>query len=386
MKIGVLREIAAGETRVAIVPETVRRLVRDEHEVLVEAGAGAGAFFDDEAYQSAGATVCADAGELCRQAELIVKINPPADAAGERDELAMLHSGVALVSLMDPATRGPLAEALARQGVTSFAMDAMPRITRAQSMDVLSSMATVAGYKAVLLAAAAMGRMTPMLMTAAGTIKPATALVIGAGVAGLQAVATAKRLGARVAAVDTRPAVAEQVESLGASFIPLETTHDAQDAGGYAADLGESFYKQEQDTLAPHVAGADLIICTALIPGRPAPILITDAMVESMRGGSAIVDLAATAGGNCTLSQPDQTVTHGGVAILGPTNLPAQAPINASEMFSRNVASFLGELLGEGQLNVDLENEIITAALVTRGGKVVHPAALKALGQSESES
>ena len=225
-----------------------------------------------------------------------------------------------------------------------------------------------------------------MLMTAAGTIKPAAALVIGAGVAGLQAVATAKRLGARVAAVDTRPAVAEQVESLGASFISLETTHDAQDAGGYATDLGESFYKQEQDILAPHVAGADLIICTALIPGRPAPILITEAMVESMRGGSAIVDLAATAGGNCTLSQPDQTVTHGGVTILAPTNLPAQAPINASEMFSRNVASFLDELLGEGQLNVDLENEIITAALVTRGGKVVHPAALKAFGRSESES
>jgi len=378
MKIGVLRETTPGETRAAMVPETVKRLARD-HEILIEARLGEGAYFPDAEYSDAGATVAADAASLYQQADLIVKINPPTDA-----EVTKLRAGSALISLLRPAVDSALADALARQNVTAFALDAMPRITRAQSMDVLSSMATIAGYKAVLIAAAALSRMTPMLMTAAGTIKPASALIIGAGVAGLQAIATAKRLGARVHAVDTRPAVKEQVESLGADFVQLETGHDAEDAGGYAADLGEAFYKHEQEILAPYVATADLIVSTAMIPGKPAPILITEAMVNQMRGGTVIVDLAAAAGGNCTLSQADQTIAHNGVTILAPTNLPAEAPINASEMFSRNVASFLGELVGEDkQLNVDMENEVVTGTLVTRDGQVVHPAALKALGRTE---
>ena len=381
MKIGVLRETAPGETRAGIVPETVRRLARD-HEVLVQAGLGSAAHFSDAAYTDAGATVLSNATAVCQQADLIVKVNPPTS-----EEVTDLASGSALVCLLRPATDGALAQALARQGVTAFALDAMPRITRAQSMDVLSSMATIAGYKAVLLAADALARMTPMLMTAAGTIKPANAMIIGAGVAGLQAIATAKRLGCRVSAVDTRPAVAEQAESLGATFIQLEAGHDAEDAGGYATDLGESFYKHEQEILAPHVAKADLIVSTAMIPGKPAPILITEAMVESMAGGSVIVDLAAAGGGNCTLSRANDTVVHDGVTILAPTNLPADVPINASEMFSRNVATFLGELTGEdGGLNVDLENEVIQGTLVCRDGSVVHPAALKALGLSGSQA
>jgi len=384
MRIAVLTELTGGERRVAIVPETVLRLVRDGLEVSVEAGAGEGAFFADADYTEAGATVCSDAAEMCRQADVVIKIHPPLTDATRRDEVAMLREGSVLVAMLSPATNGPLAEALARKNITSFAVDTIPRITRAQSMDVLSSMATVSGYKAVLLAADALARMTPMLMTPAGTVKPASALIIGVGVAGLQAIATAKRLGARVSAVDVRPAAAEQIESLGAKFVHLDASHDAEDAGGYAADLGADFYKQEQEILAPHVAVADMVVSTALIPGRPAPVLITEQMVSAMKGGSAIVDLAASAGGNCTLSQADQTVTHNGVTILAPLNLPATVPVNASEMYSRNMASFVKEFIVDGQISIDTDNEVLAAALVSRDGQVVHAAALAALGRSES--
>ncbi len=384
MRIAVLTELTGGERRVAIVPETVRRFVRDGLEVSVEAGAGAGAFFADADYSAAGATVCADAADMCRQGDVVIKIHPPLADATRRDEVAMLREGSVLVAMLSPAANARLAEALARRNITSFAVDTIPRITRAQSMDVLSSMATVAGYKAVLLAADALARMTPMLMTPAGTIKPASALVIGAGVAGLQAIATAKRLGARVSGVDVRQAAAEQIESLGAKFVHLNASHDAEDAGGYAADLGADFYRQEQEILAPHVAAADMVISTALIPGRPAPVLITEQMVDAMQGGSAIVDLAAAAGGNCTLSQADQTVTHNGVTILAPLNLPAALPISASEMYSRNMASFVKEFIVDGQISIDTNNEVLAAALVSRDGQVVHAAALAALGRSES--
>jgi len=384
MRIAVLTELTGGERRVAIVPETVLRLVRDGLEVSVEAGAGEGAFFADADYTEAGATVCSDAAEMCRQADVVIKIHPPLTDATRRDEVAMLREGSVLVAMLSPATNGPLAEALARKNITSFAVDTIPRITRAQSMDVLSSMATVSGYKAVLLAADALARMTPMLMTPAGTVKPASALIIGVGVAGLQAIATAKRLGARVSAVDVRPAAAEQIESLGAKFVHLDASHDAEDAGGYAADLGADFYKQEQEILAPHVAAADMVISTALIPHKPAPALITEQMVEAMTGGSAIVDLAASAGGNCTLSQADQTVTHNGVTILAPLNLPAALPVNASEMYSRNMESFVKEFIVDGQISIDTDNEVLAAALVSRDGQVVHAAALAALGRSES--
>ncbi len=384
MRIAFLKELTSGERRVAIVPETVVRLIRDGLEVSVEAGAGEGAFFTDDAYAQAGATVCTDPAEMCSQADVVIKINPPSTSEGPRDEVAMLRQGAVLVAMLAPAANGELAEALATRNITSFAVDTVPRITRAQSMDVLSSMATVAGFKAVLLAADSLARMTPMLMTPAGTIKPAAALIIGAGVAGLQAIATAKRLGCKVSAVDVRQAAAEQIASLGAKFVHLDAQHDAEDAGGYAADLGAEFYKQEQDILAPHVAEADIVISTALIPGRPAPVLITEQMVNSMRGGSAIVDLAASAGGNCTLSQADETVIHNGVTILAPLNLPATLPVNASEMFSRNMAAFIKEFIVDGQINIDTENEVVAGTLLTRDSKVVHAAALKALGRSES--
>jgi len=387
MKLAIPREVVAGETRVAVVPEQVRRFVRDGLEVVVEAGAGAGAFLDDAAYADAGAAVVEDPAGVLGGADLVVKVAAPTAEAAGRDELELLRPGVVLVAMLNPAVNVELAEALAERGVTSFSMDAIPRITRAQSMDVLSSMSTLAGYRAVLLAAGELGKMMPMMMTAAGTLKPASALVIGAGVAGLQAIATAKRLGAVVKGVDVRPAVKEQVESLGARFVPMEVEHaEAETAGGYAADLGEEFYAKEQKILAPHVREADIVITTALIPGRPAPRLITAAMVEPMRPGSVIVDLAATAGGNCSLTEPGRRVQRHGVTILGPLNLPAQMPVHASWMYSRNMAAFVNELVRDGQVKVDLENEIIRETLITHEGKVVHEAARKALSDRKASS
>ena len=373
MKIGVPKEIADGETRVAAVPETAAGFVRSGLEVLVQAGAGEGAFFSDAEYESAGATIVPDAASLYGQADLIVKVVAPDEA-----EIALLKAGQILVTVLSPLTSAERMQRLAAANVTSFALDVMPRITRAQSMDVLSSMSTISGYKAVLLAADRMGKICPMMMTAAGTLKPAAALIVGAGVAGLQAIATAKRLGAVVTAIDVRPSVAEQVESLGARFIPMEVEH-AEDAGGYAADLGEAFYKGEQEIIAPHAKSSDIVITTALIPGRPAPVLITEAMVDSMRPGSVIVDLAAVAGGNCTLGRPDEQVVRNGVTIVAPTNLPAQVPVHASRMFARNVAAFLKEFVTDaGELNLDRENEVIAGTLITHQGRIVHEAARKA--------
>jgi len=373
MILAILKETRPGERRVAVVPETAAQLVRAGLAVRVQAGAGAGAFFDDEAYRQAGAEVVADAAAACRDAGLVVKIAAPSD-----EEIALLPAGSALVAVLNPLTARELVAKLAAAKVTALALDAIPRIARAQSMDVLSSMSTIAGYKAVLLGADAMGRMCPMLMTAAGTLRPASALVVGAGVAGLTAIATAKRLGAVVTAVDVRPAAKEQVESLGARFVPMDVSHEAEAAGGYAADLGEEYYRREQEVLAPHVKGSDLVVTTALVPGRAAPVLITRAMVETMKPGAVIVDLAAPAGGNCALTEPDQTVTHRGVTVLGPTNLPAAVPVHASQMFSRNVAAFLGALVADGQLRLDAEDEIVRGTLVTRDGQVVHEAARKA--------
>ena len=384
MKLAVAREITPGERRVAVTPSGVRNLVRRGVEVSVEAGAGAGSFFADADYEAAGAKVVADAAALFAGADVIVKLHPPTlDATGERCELDLL-GGKVLIALLAPLTSPDLVRALAGANVTSFALDTVPRITRAQSMDVLSSQSTVAGYRAVILAAETLSKMTPMLMTAAGTVKPASALIIGAGVAGLQAIATAKRLGCVVTAIDVRPAVQEQVESLGARFVPMEVDHTAEDAGGYATDLGADFYANEQEIIAPHTARAHLTITTALIPGRPAPVLITEEMVEAMAPGSVIVDLAAAAGGNCTLSKPGETVTHSDVIIRAPLNLPSEVPVDASEMFSSNVASFLGELLDDdGKWTIDPDNEVIRGTLITRDGSVVHEATNAALEQTK---
>ena len=379
MKLAILKETHSGETRVAMIPPTLRRLVQSGMEAVVESGAGKGASWIDADYEAAGAQVAGDADGLAG-ADVFLRITPPAD--GE----SLPPAGKVLVSMLRPLVDHDLVRRLAEGGVTSLALDMIPRITRAQSMDVLSSMNTLAGYKAVLLAAGAMHKIIPMMMTAAGTIRPAGALVIGAGVAGLQAIATAKRLGAVVTAVDVRPAVKEQIESLGARFVPMEVDHAAEDAGGYAADMGEEFYAQEQEILAPHLKNADMVITTALVPGRAAPVLITEQMVSGMRAGAVIVDLAATAGGNCTLTRPDETVVREGVTILGPTNLPAMVPIHASEMFSRNVEAFLKEIVGDdGATAIDTDNEIIKGSLITRDGQIVHEATLESMGRSKGE-
>ncbi len=387
MKVGIPKEIAEGERRVALVPETVKRLAGKDIEVAVEVGAGEGAFFPDSEYEEAGASVVEEAEELFGGVDVVVKINAPTmDGSAGRCEVDLLKEGSALVALLYPRTNGDLVRRLAQAGVTSFSLDLMPRITRAQSMDVLSSMSTVSGYRAVLIAAGALPEMMPMMMTAAGTIRPAKALIIGAGVAGLQAIATARRLGAVVKAVDVRPAVQEQIESLGARFVSMEVkAEETEIAGGYAADLGEEVYRKQREILAPHVKESNIVITTALVPGREAPRLISEEMVESMKPGSVIVDLAATAGGNCALTEPGERVVKHGVTIFGPLNLPSEMAVDASQMFSRNVAAYLGELVKDGELAIDMENEVVRGTLVTRDGQVVSEAAQKAVGEGKEK-
>ena len=382
MKLTIWKEIRPGETRVAMIPATVRRLVQSGIEVVVASGAALAAGWTDEDYRQAGAGIAPDGAALA-DADVSVKVRPPTGGEEGPDEIETLVPGKALVAMLHPLADPARVRRLAAAGVTALALDTIPRITRAQSMDVLSSMSTLAGYKAALLAADRLPKMIPMMMTAAGTLRPASALVIGAGVAGLQAIATARRLGAVVTGVDVRPAAREQIESLGAKFVPMEVAHAAEDSGGYATDLGEEFYRGEQEILAPHVQGADMVITTALIPGRPAPKLITEAMIDRMKPGAVIVDLAAAAGGNCTLSEADRPVAHHGVTVLAPTNLPALLPVHASEMFSRNVEAYLGEILREGELNLSPDNEIVRGTLITRDGQVVHEGALAAMGAGE---
>lgn len=327
-----------------------------------------------------------DPAQLLGQADLVLKVQPPSTSQDGRDEAAELKEGAAIISFLYPAKNEDLVRRLAERRISAIAMDTVPRITRAQSMDALSSQSTVAGYKAVLVAAHSLNRMMPLLMTAAGTIRPATVLVIGAGVAGLQAIATARRLGANVLGIDTRPAVAEQVQSLGAKFIALEVDHSAEDAGGYATDLGEAFYKQEQEIIAPHAAKADIIITTAIIPGRPAPKLLPENTLESMKPGSVIVDLASVAGGNCSLTRPDERVESHGVIVLGPTNLPAAAAVHASQMYARNVAALLEEYVDEeGAFVMDRENEVIAGTLITHEGRVVHEQTARAAGLEDPQ-
>src|SRR5437870_3430587 len=336
MRIGVVRETAPGERRVALVPETVGRLAKSGNEVIVERGAGEASSFPDRMYTEAGGTI-GDAWD----AELVLKVAKPSD-----EELARLRQGAVLIAFLSPLSNHDLVRELGRRRVTALSMDAIPRITRAQPMDALSSQATVAGYKAVLLAAAALPRFFPMLTTAAGTIAPAKAFIIGAGVAGLQAIATARRLGAVVEAFDTRPVVKEQVQSLGAKFLEVDLGETGEGTGGYAKELSEEAHRKEVELLAKAVKENDIVITTAAIPGRPAPKLITADMVRSMRPGSVIVDLAAETGGNCELTRPGEVSVVDGVRIDGTTNLPSTMPYHASQMYSRNVASPLGLMLG----------------------------------------
>jgi NAD(P) transhydrogenase subunit alpha len=355
MKVSVPKEQAEGERRVALVPEAVQRLARDGIEVVVEAGAGGEAGQTDAAYEEAGATL----GEGF-EGEVVAKVAPPS-----AEEIGRMRRDSVLIGFLNPLAAGDTVPALAAAGVTSFAMEAIPRITRAQSMDALSSQATVAGYKAVLLAADRVPRLFPMLMTAAGTIAPVRALVIGAGVAGLQAIATARRLGAVVSAFDVRPAVAEQVESLGASFLDLGVRTEETE-GGYARELTPEQQAQQQAALEQRIPDFDVVITTAAVPGRPAPRLIPTSAVERMRPGSVIVDLAAETGGNCEATVPDEVVEHGGVTVVGTRNLPSTMAYHASQLYSRNVGALLLHLAPEGELALDWEDEITKGTCVTR--------------------
>ncbi|MGD8870302.1 MAG: Re/Si-specific NAD(P)(+) transhydrogenase subunit alpha [Gemmatimonadota bacterium] len=369
MKVAVPKETRSGERRVALVPQGVQALLKAGLSVTVESGAGEAAGISDQAYTDAGATIASSASEALQGAGIVLRVNPP--TLSEPDEVSGLGEGTILVSFLSPLTNFDLVRRLADAKVTSISMELVPRITRAQSMDALSSQATVAGYKAVLMAADHLPKFLPMFTTAAGTIRPGKALVLGAGVAGLQAIATARRLGAVVEAFDVRPAVKEQVESLGATF--LETEHEvaAEGEGGYAKELSEEQHQRELELIAGAIEGADLVVTTAQIPGRQAPLLITEEMVRSMRPGSVIVDLAAETGGNCALTKAEETVVAHGVQIIGPTNLPATVPVHASQMYSKNITTLLGEFVGEeGAVTLDFENDVIGPATVTHEGEV----------------
>jgi NAD(P) transhydrogenase subunit alpha len=373
--VAVAKEISAGERRVALVPDAVKQLKAKGVDVIVERGAGAAAGFDDAAYELAGATIEADPKALFARADFLLKVQAPGERPDGSHEVDALRPGSMLVGFLKPLDAPELASRLAAANVTSFAVELVPRITRAQAMDALSSMSSLAGYRAVLLAAGALPRIFPMLVTAAGTIAAARVLVIGAGVAGLQAIATARRLGAIVEAYDTRPAVKEQVESLGARFIELDLeTQDAEGAGGYAKAQSEEFYRRQREQLAKRVVAADVVITTALVPGQTAPILIEESAVRGMRPGSVIVDLAAEKGGNCACSEPDRDVVVQGVHILGPTNLPSDLAFNASQMYAKNLLTFLLHLLRDGKVELDLEDEITRGALLTHQGAIANEA------------
>lgn len=359
----------------ALIPDGVRDLVRDGFEVGVERAAGLAAGFDDEAYRNVGARIEADAPALLAAADAVVKVQPPRRLEDGSHEVERLREGSVLIGFLRPLDEPALAEQLAARRITAFAMELMPRITRAQSMDALSSQATISGYRAVLLAASALPKIFPMLITAAGTLSPARVFVVGAGVAGLQALATAKRLGAITEAYDVRAAAREQVVSVGARFVELEIeSGDSEDSGGYARAQNEDFYRRQRELLAERVRAADVVITTALVPGRPAPVLVEADAVRAMRPGSVVVDLAAERGGNCPLTRADERVTENGVAIFGPTNLPSEAPLHASLMYTRNVTAFLRHLAPEAALALDLEDELTRDPLVAHEGKVVNDA------------
>jgi NAD(P) transhydrogenase subunit alpha len=382
MKIGVPKETFPDEHRVAIVPSVVPPLVKGGHEVIVETGAGAAAGLPDAQFAERGARIAASRAEVFQQADVILQVrglgaNPEAGGA----DLALMRPGQTLLAMLEPLTAKSEMEALAGRGVTAFSMELMPRITRAQAMDVLSSMATIAGYKAVLIAANELPRMFPMMMTAAGTLAPAHVFIVGAGVAGLQAIASAKRLGAKVEAYDVRPAVKEQIQSLGAKFVelPLETV-DSEDKGGYAKTQDESFYRRQREMMSKVVAGSDVVITTAAIPGKKAPVLVTADMVAGMQPGSIIIDLAAERGGNCELTRAGERVMAHGVTILGPINLASTVPYHASQMYAKNITTFLAHLVKDNAVQTGADDEIVRETLVTRGGEIVNPRVREALG------
>ncbi len=382
MIVGVPKESFPGERRVALVPALVPSLAKAGCEVLVEAGAGAAALYPDAAYMEKGARVAEARAEVFGAADIVLQVlGHGANDKSGRADLPLLRRGQALIGFLRPLGTPVTVKEIAATGAVAFAVELMPRITRAQSMDALSSMATVAGFKAVLLAAETLPRMFPMMTTAAGTIPPARVLIVGAGVAGLQAIATARRLGAVVSAYDVRPAVKEQVQSLGARFVELPIdTAGAEDKGGYARAQDEAFYRHQRELMGRVVAESDVVITTAVVPGQKAPVLITSEMVSGMAPGSVIVDMAAERGGNCELTRAEQTVVEHGVTIIGPVNLASTVPYHASQMYARNLTTFLLHLVKDGQLQLNLEDEITRETLLTRDGEVIHPRVREALG------
>jgi NAD(P) transhydrogenase subunit alpha len=378
VKVGTPRETAPDERRVALVPDSATRLAAATLEVSVESGAGSAAYITDEAYQQAGAKIVKGAAALMGEADALLKVQAPSAA-----EVELIKKGAVLISFLQPATQGDIVRALAKRGVTAFSLELVPRISRAQSMDALSSQASAAGYKAVLMAAGRLGKFFPMMMTAAGTIPPARVLVMGAGVAGLQAIATARRLGAVVSAYDVRPAVKEEVQSLGATFIELAL--DTQEGeGGYAKEQSEEFLRKQRELIGEHVAKSDVVITTAAVPGRRAPLLVTGEMVKGMRPGSVIVDLAADTGGNVELTKAGADVEVGGVTIIGTRNVPSTVPLHASQLYARNVANLLLHLVKDGAIVLDFDDEITKGSCVTHDGEIVNERAKQLVAAAKS--
>ena len=373
MKVAIPKERAPDEHRVALVPDTAAKLKAASLDVSVESGAGAGAFITDGAFEAAGVKVVKAAGPLLGDADAVLKVQAPMI-----EEVGLLKSGSVLISFLQPATQADVVRALAKRGVTAFSLELLPRISRAQSMDALSSQASAAGYKAVLMAAGRLGKFFPMMMTAAGTVPPARVLVMGAGVAGLQAIATARRLGAVVSAYDVRPAVKEEVQSLGATFIEL-ALESQQGEGGYAREQSEEFLRKQRELIGEHVAKSDVVITTAAVPGRRAPLLVTGDMVKAMRPGSVVVDLAADTGGNVELTQAGKDLDVGGVTIIGTRNVPSTMPLHASQLFARNVMNLLLHLVKDGAITLDFQDEITKGSCVTHGGEIVNERAKQLL-------
>lgn len=386
LTISVLKESVDGEKRVALVPESVKRLAKQGISILVEEGAGIEAGFRPHDYEEAGAAIVSDYDELISSGNIFLKIQVVCLQDGMLELVDPLKKGSVIIGFMSPFKYIHNIQALAERELTTFSMELVPRISRAQRMDALSAMSSAAGYKAVLLAASTLNKFFPLMMTAAGTISPANILVIGAGVAGLQAIATAKRLGARVKAFDTRPIVKEQVESLGAEFVSLETSEEAQTTGGYAEEMSEDFYQHEHAIISEHLPTTDAVITTAQIFGKRAPLLITEEMVQTMRYGSVIVDLAAEQGGNCELTVPGKSVERHGVNILSPLDLPSSLSYHTSEMFSRNVTALLTEMLNAGELNIDLEDEVVNGTMLTHEGKIMNQHVIDLLERDKEEN
>jgi len=370
MKIAVAKEIEVSERRVSLVPDIVAKLVKQGLEVSVESGAGEKAFFSDGDYEAAGAKIITDAAVLWGEADILLKVSPPQEREDGREEIDLLKPGAVLLSFLNPLGNPEIARKLAQRQITALSMELIPRTTRAQSMDALSSQASIAGYKTVLLAAAALPKYFPMLTTAAGTIAPAKVFVMGAGVAGLQAIATARRLGALVEAFDIRPAVKEEVQSLGAKFVEIKLTEETTAAGGYAKEISEDSKKRTQEVVAEHVKHSDIVITTAQVPGRKAPILVTEDMVKGMKPGSVIVDLAAEQGGNCACTAPGKDIVYQGVTIIGPINLPSSMPVHASQLYAKNITALMQLVVKDKALNINFADDIVDAACITHNGEI----------------